>query len=163
MSFGTGEHQTTKLILSIIDKYTKPGQRVLDVGSGTGVLAIAAAKLSDSQFVLGIDNDEWCLLNGNENVQLNKLNGKVEIRLAELNQVAEADFDLITANINKHVLKEINKELKSKLSKNGILILSGLLLEDEEEIKSLYQNTELSFIYSKSLDEWITLVFQNKD
>ncbi len=159
MSFGTGEHQTTKLVLQFLEKYTEQGARVLDVGCGTGVLGIGAVLLG-AQKAIGIDNDEWCLLNGNENVALNSLEEKVEIRLCETKDVAEKDFDLILANINKHILIEIRDDLYGKMKTGGTLILSGLLTSDEEDIVSSYSGKGLKLIEKKNQDEWIALVFR---
>ncbi len=159
MSFGTGEHQTTKLVLQFLEKYTEQGAQVLDVGCGTGVLAIGAVLLG-AQKAIGIDNDEWCLLNGNENVALNSLEEKVEIRLCETKDVAEKDFDLILANINKHILIEIRDDLYGKMKTGGTLILSGLLTSDEEDIVSSYSGKGLKLIEKKNQDEWIALVFR---
>ena len=159
MSFGTGEHQTTKLVLSLCEKYVKPNDKVLDVGSGTGVLAIGAVKLGAGS-ALGIDNDEWCELNGNENIELNKVHDKAEIRLAEIDDIYETGFDLILANINKHILLDINEKLKQKIKPGGRLILSGLLIDDEEEIKKSYLPIGFKLLEKTIMDEWIALVYQ---
>lgn len=158
MSFGTGEHQTTKLVLKFLEEYVKKGDVVLDVGTGTGILAIASVFLGASKSI-GIDNDEWCYLNGNENVKMNNLENKVEIRLAEINQVLEKDFDIITANINKHILLDIAEEIRNKIKKTGILILSGLLISDEEDVSKKYISIGFSPLAKMQMDEWISLTF----
>lgn len=158
MSFGTGEHQTTKLVLKFLEEYIKKGDVVLDVGTGTGILAIASVFLGASKSI-GIDNDEWCYLNGNENVKMNNLENKVEIRLAEINQVLEKDFDIITANINKHILLDIAEEIRNKIKKTGILILSGLLISDEEDVSKKYISIGFSPLAKMQMDEWISLTF----
>ncbi|MDH7605474.1 MAG: 50S ribosomal protein L11 methyltransferase [Melioribacter sp.] len=159
MSFGTGEHQTTKMVLKFLEKYIRNGDKVLDVGTGTGILAIASIFLGADK-ALGIDNDEWCFLNGNENVKMNNVDNKVEIRLAEIHQISEKDFDLITANINKNVLLDIAKEIKNKIKKTGILILSGLLISDEEEIVKKYSSIGFGLLKKMQMDEWISLSFR---
>ena len=113
MSFGTGEHQTTKLVLLALEKYVKPGIKTIDVGSGTGVLAIASVLLG-GESAIAIDNDEWCLINGKENIELNNVESKVEVLNCEISDVTEKDFDLVLANINKNVLLDINQELYKK-------------------------------------------------
>jgi ribosomal protein L11 methyltransferase len=159
MSFGTGEHQTTKLVVLLLDKYVKAGQKVFDVGSGTGILAIAAVTLGADK-ALAIDNDEWCYENGIENAEANNCSDKVEVRLAEIENVTETNFDLITANINKHILLNIAERLSSKLAPGGILILSGILMEDEADIWDSYKNFNLELIDRENLDEWLALVLK---
>jgi len=159
MSFGTGEHQTTKLVLTYVEKYIQPGDTVLDVGCGTGILAIGAVLLG-AESAIGVDNDEWCLLNGNENVALNGLEGKVKIVLGETGGIEEKEFDLILANINKHILLDIKDNLFGKLKASGTLILSGLLTSDEEVIVDTYSAIGLNFIEKSTMDEWISLVFR---
>jgi ribosomal protein L11 methyltransferase len=158
MSFGTGEHATTKLVLQLVEKYVKPGMKVLDVGSGTGVLGISAVMLSASKAIC-IDNDEWCLLNGNENVVANNLVDKVEIRLAEIQNISEKDFELILANINKHILMDIAESIKEKIKPTGTLILSGLLITDEPDILEKYSSLNFKLIQKLIMDEWCALVF----
>lgn len=159
MSFGTGEHETTKLVLNLLDKYINEGMRVLDVGSGTGVLSIAASMLGAKQ-VLGIDNDEWCLENGLENVGLNNVGDKVNIKLTEINGVEEGPFDLILANINKHILIDIADKIYELTKNSGDVILSGLLVNDKSDIVGLYNSKGFSLQQEKILGEWIALVFQ---
>jgi len=159
MSFGTGEHQTTKLMLSMCEKYVKPGMKVIDVGTGTGVLAIASVLLG-ANYALGIDNDEWCYENALENIDQNHVLGKVEFRLAEIGNLAEHDFDLLLANIQKDVLLLIAKDISTKVKEGGTIILSGLLFSDEADIFECYTKLGLSNIDKMQLDEWISLVFK---
>ncbi len=159
MSFGTGEHATTRMVLQFIEKYLHSGDNVLDVGSGTGVLGIGAVMLG-AKSALCIDNDEWCSLNGNENAKANNVDGKVEIRLVEIGQIVEKDFDLIVANINKHILLEIAEEIRHKMKETGTLILSGLLIIDEEDIAQKFAQFGFKPIDKSELDEWCALVFQ---
>ncbi|KUO63687.1 hypothetical protein APF79_00330 [bacterium BRH_c32] len=158
MSFGTGEHQTTKLVLGKLEKYITGGEKVLDIGSGTGVLAIASVLLG-ARSAIALDNDEWCQLNGNENVALNHLEDKVKIVLGELKDIEESDFDLVVANINRHILLDISKDIYSKTKKAGKLILSGLLKTDEIDITNFYTLEGFQCIDTIASDEWICIVF----
>jgi ribosomal protein L11 methyltransferase len=156
MSFGTGEHQTTKLVLQLLEKSVKNGIKVLDIGSGTGVLAIAAVKLG-AESAVAVDNDEWCYENGKENCSLNFVNKEVSIRHGEVIDIHENNFDLITANIQKNILLDIAEEIKSRLIKGGLLILSGLLFNDEQDIVKKYSSINFELVEKRSLDEWIAL------
>ncbi len=159
MSFGTGEHETTKLVLQLLDKYNTNAKRVLDVGSGTGVLGIAASLLGAEE-VVGIDNDEWCIENGAENIELNNVQSKVEVRLAEVRDVKDEPFDLILANINKHILIDIAEALVKLVISNGTIILSGLLFTDREDILKIYTQLGLKLVDEMQLGEWIALVLK---
>jgi ribosomal protein L11 methyltransferase len=159
MSFGTGEHETTKLVLQLLDKQIGNSKRVLDVGSGTGVLGIAASLLGATE-VVGIDNDEWCIENGNENIKLNNVSNKVEVRLSEIGNVTDEPFDLILANINKHILLDIAESIFNLIIPNGKIILSGLLYTDREDILKTYSAFDLKLLEEKQLGEWIALVLQ---
>ena len=161
MSFGTGEHQTTKLVIRLLEKHIKSKMRVFDVGTGTGILAIASAKLG-ADFVLAIDNDEWCFENAKENCSLNDVSPKIKIKLSEIEEVEENNFDLILANIQKDILMNIADEIKKRLTKKGIVILSGLLIEDEKSVIEKYETLDLTFVEKMNMDEWLALVFQNK-
>jgi len=157
MSFGTGEHQTTKLILRLLEKIVKPGMKVLDVGSGTGVLAIASVKLGASRAV-AVDFDEICLENCKENCVLNGVVNSVQILTGEIDDVIEKDFDLILANIQKNVLLEIADKIKSKLKSSGIVILSGLLESDKDAIEKKYHSLGIRTLQIEKMDEWIAIV-----
>lgn len=159
MSFGTGHHQTTKLILAALEKYVKPAMHVLDAGTGTGVLAITSALLG-ADYALGFDNDEWSVVNATENAQLNNVTQKTEFRYAELNQINRRKYDLVLANIHKIILIELAEELVQFLKSGSILILSGLLVQDEEDIVRLYKSHGTELIDKQQMDEWITLIFK---
>ncbi|PKL83871.1 MAG: 50S ribosomal protein L11 methyltransferase [Ignavibacteriae bacterium HGW-Ignavibacteriae-3] len=161
MSFGTGEHATTKLVLRLIEKYVCGNERVLDVGSGTAVLGIGAVMLGADSAIC-IDNDEWCSLNGNENVNANGLEKKVEIRMAEISQVPEKDFELIVANINRHILLDIAGDIAARIKQTGTLILSGLLIVDEKDVVERYSEFGFGLIEKNEIDEWCALVFKLK-
>ena len=156
MSFGTGEHQSTKLVLQLLEKYVKPGMTVLDVGSGTGILAITAIKFG-AKYAVAVDNDEWCYKNCIENCELNLVSDKVKVVNGEITDVSANNFDLILANIQRDVLMEIAVSIKEKLSGKGIVILSGLLAKDKGEIIKHYSRLDFSPLESKVMNDWISL------
>ena len=161
MSFGTGEHQTTKLMLKMIERYVKPGMKVLDVGSGTAILAIASVKLGAVSAV-AVDNDELCFANGIENIGLNEVSEEVEVRIGELKDINESNFDMILANIQKNVILGIADDIRKRLINEGIIILSGLLNKDEEDVVEHYKKICFNLVDKDRMDEWIVFVLQLK-
>jgi ribosomal protein L11 methyltransferase len=133
MSFGTGHHATTRLMMEAMRDLPFRGARVLDFGAGTGILAILAAQLGAGQ-VLAIDNDEWSVDNARENVAANEA-GIVEIRQGSLEAASAGEpFDIILANINRHILLRYMEDMHRLLVPGGSLLLSGVLAADEEVI-----------------------------
>ena len=159
MSFGTGEHQSTKLIIKLLEKYVRPGMSLLDVGSGSGILSIAAIILGAAE-AIALDKDERCYENCKENCELNSVTGKVKIVNGEISDLKEDNFDLILANIQKDVLLNIANQIMQKIKPNGIVIFSGLLVKDEKDITQRYAETGLETVESDSIDEWIALVLK---
>ncbi|RCK75186.1 MAG: Ribosomal protein L11 methyltransferase [Ignavibacteriae bacterium] len=158
MSFGTGYHETTRLTLQLLEKYIKNGDKVLDIGTGTGILAIAAIKLGANS-ALGIDNDEWALENANENIQANHLLNKIKISNQALNEINEK-FDLITANIMLTTIVDMLPEIERKLKDKGIVLFSGLLLEDEEKFKEAIKKHSIKILEKVSENEWLAFATQ---
>lgn len=159
MSFGTGEHETTKLMVRMVERHVKQDDVVLDVGSGTGVLAIAAHKLGAKE-AIAVDNDEWCLINGDENIEKNDCKGSVKFVLGEIKDIQEDNFDVVLANINKHILLDIKEELYAKTGDGKLTILSGLLEADEEDILDAFTSLGFNLVEIEHMNEWISIVFQ---
>ena len=133
--------------------------KILDIGSGTAVLAIASVKLGADRAV-AIDNDEFCFENGKENCMLNNVEDKVEVRLEQISDVEENNFDIILANIQKDVILNITDDIKQRIKKNGSVILSGLRIEDEDEVVQNYTKINFTMVEKDRMDEWIVLVFK---
>jgi ribosomal protein L11 methyltransferase len=133
MSFGTGHHATTYMMIEQMKNISFAGAAVFDFGTGTGILAILSEKLGAGK-ILAVDHDDWSIENAKENVVQNNCT-RVEIRKADSARV-EADFrfDIILANINKNVILDNFSILAKQLSPKGVLIISGLLKEDEIDI-----------------------------
>lgn len=157
MTFGTGYHETTRLMLRAMEKTVQKGMYVLDVGTGTGILAIAAIKLG-AQRAVGIDTDELCRDNGNENILRNKVEGKISIYIGTLETLKENNFDLIAANIIRNTILELLPKMLSKLKVNGIIILSGLLQTDREDIEYALLHNHCSVQEVLQENEWIAMI-----
>lgn len=153
MSFGTGYHETTRLTLRLIEKYIKSGDRILDIGTGTGILAISAIKLGAS-YALAIDNDEWSIENAKENVKANNLTDKITISDRSLEEIEDTNFDLITANIMLNTILEMLPEIKKRIKTDGIILFSGLLLGDEEKFLEGIKSHNFKIVENISEGEW---------
>lgn len=157
MSFGTGYHATTRLMLRQLDHVNCEGKRVLDAGTGTGILAIVACKRGASR-VIGFDFDPLCERNANENALINDVGSRLEIRLGGFEQVDDEDlFDLILANINRNVILEFLGDMIKKLTPDGILSLSGLLNTDEGRMREELEKYPVQITGLEKEEEWIML------
>lgn len=156
MSFGTGHHATTYMMLQQMRNINFINKKVFDFGTGTGILAILAAKLGAAS-VTAIDNDEWSIENAKENFEKNKI---YSINLYQSSIVPESNFDIILANINRSVLEQYSSTLVNLLSPKGILLVSGLLKEDEKFIVELFGG--LMLYNSQQKQNWISLLFITK-
>ncbi|MFP8488426.1 50S ribosomal protein L11 methyltransferase [Gracilimonas sp. Q87] len=158
MAFGTGYHATTRVLLEWLPEVLKKGDKVLDAGTGTGILAIAALKLG-AQSAFGFDIDEWSETNAIENILLNEVdNFEVKLGSTEVIPVGEK-YDMILANINRNALIDLLPDLVSRLTDNGKILLSGLLIEDEEVILKQESVKKLSHIDTRQHGEWIAILF----
>lgn len=162
MAFGTGTHATTQLCLQALEKRLKKrGLSALDIGTGSGILAIAASRLGASE-VLGIDIDQVAVDNAKENVIRNGVSESVRIRRARIGDVRKR-FDLVIANLDSKTLTRMRKTLIRRLNDRGLLILSGILKVEEEKLRQHYLPTGLlKWIETTQQREWICLTFKKK-
>jgi len=160
MSFGTGHHATTYMMIQVMKDLDFQGRRVLDFGTGTGVLAILAEKLGAGQIV-AIDNDEWSIDNSMENVAANGCN---RIRVLPSDIIpGDEPFDIILANINKHVILSQLAVMEQQLAPGGVILLSGLLINDIEDIESEAVKNNLTVTLKVTKGGWICLQSEKKD
>jgi ribosomal protein L11 methyltransferase len=156
MSFGTGHHGTTFSVIQLMEKMDFKGKSVYDFGTGTGILAILAEKLGASA-ITAVDNDDWCIENALENIQTN--DSKV-IRIQKVeNAQQDKQFDIVIANVNRHII-ETNMEALSLAGKqHSELILSGLLIEDRNDMIHLIEKYDWKYQNHKIMNGWISMYF----
>lgn len=152
MSFGTGHHATTYMMIRQMRDIDFKNKTVFDFGTGTGVLSILAETLGAKK-VLATDNDEWSINNATENLERNNCT-KIELRLSSKVPVQES-FDIILANINKNVILTNLNLLKQQLKPHGILLLSGLLVEDEQDISKAVNGFGLKLTNTLYRNNWL--------
>jgi ribosomal protein L11 methyltransferase len=158
MSFGTGHHATTSLVIQLMQEIDFSKKQVFDFGTGTGVLAILAEKLN-AESILAIDNDEWSIINAKENILQNNCS---KIVIEKSHKIpSKKKFDIILANINKNVIQSNLGSIAKQLSNNGVLITSGLLKTDEKEIVTSALKEHLKLQKSLEASGWIALYFLN--
>jgi ribosomal protein L11 methyltransferase len=158
MSFGTGHHATTYMMLEQMQGLDFYSKTVLDFGTGTGVLAILAEKLGASH-VTAIDNDAWSFENAQENIQLNHCE-KITTLLTDTIPQTE-HFDIILANITKNVLLSYMGILKSCLKPSAYLLLSGLLQDDKDEMAAAAHDMGIKLVTERIRAGWLSLLFEN--
>ncbi len=156
MAFGTGEHSTTQMCLILIERFVKPGFKVLDLGTGSGILAIASSKFG-AERVVALDIDSDAIQNARKNMKSNKLKN-IKLKLGSLNsKIKDNYFDLAVANLNFTQIKSVFNQLKEKLAPNGILILSGLLIAEEAKIKKLLKSNKFDILRVLKRKGWISV------
>ena len=159
MSFGTGYHETTRLILRLLEKYVVEGSTVLDVGTGTGILAIGSVKLGAASAV-GIDIDDWSIQNAQENILSNKVAGRVVISDRPLDTFDSSSVDLIAANLTLNTNIQLLNQFLRVLKTKGVLILSGLLLGDHDAITEHLVEKRFHILDELIENEWIAITAQ---
>lgn len=157
MSFGTGHHHTTKLMIREMGSHDLKGKRVLDMGCGTGVLGIYACKLGATR-VLGVDNDQWAYENALENVGRNEATA-MDVRLGDVGKLYKEKFDIILANITRNTLVRDMPIYIGHLIDHGLLLLSGILAEDVEYVLNEAYRCGLDHLNTNEESNWISLTF----
>ncbi len=159
MSFGTGHHETTAMMLEQQLGLDFIGKTVLDVGSGTGILAILAAKMG-AQAVLAFDIEEWAVANARENAELNDC-PQIEVFQGTIADVdPNRHFDVVLANINRNVLLAEIPAYTHVLIEGGHLVVSGFYEQDAPDIRQKATETGLSFVKKMTNREWTSILFQ---
>jgi ribosomal protein L11 methyltransferase len=153
MSFGTGHHETTRLSLSLLERFLQPKMKVLDFGCGTGVLGIACVKLG-AKSVLAVDNDPWAIENTRENIKRNNVQRQMTVRLGSLSAIPRLKYDLIVANIDFRTISRFIKSIVDRTRKEGTIILSGILTSDMPALLLLFEKNLLVPVKLDHENEW---------
>jgi len=153
MSFGTGHHETTHMMLQLLLQEEIEGKKVLDMGCGTGVLGILSEMLG-AKAVDAIDIDSWCVENTAENAVKNNCS-RIKVRLGDASVLPGTSYDVIIANINRNILVEDIATYASCLKKNGVVLLSGFYLNDLDVISSICGRHLLQFEKKLEKNYWV--------
>lgn len=165
-AFGTGMHETTQLCIRAIKKYLKSGNKILDVGTGSGILAITALKLG-GKMAVGTDLDENAIIASRENMEVNGIKSEdFSVYTGNLiddknikDAVGYEEYDIIVANILADVIIPLQSEIAPHLKKNGIFITSGIINTKEKEVKKAFEeNPDLEIIEINYQGEWVSIV-----
>ncbi len=158
MAFGTGLHPTTRLCLAALEDYVAPGMNVLDLGTGSGILAIATAKLGAAS-VLAIDNDPIAVKSVGENIALNgEITSQISIAEGTLEAAGGSQFDLVVANIIAKVIIELAHGLAAALQPSGTLIVSGIIAEKADSVALALAAAGLHNLERRTEGDWVALV-----
>ncbi len=163
MAFGTGVHPTTQLSLQLLERYMHAGNSVIDVGCGSAILAIAAAKLGAFPIV-AVDIDSQAMDNAHHNAQLNNVD--IQIGQGSVKELLSGDFDLkqadvVVANILAPVLiRLLDDGLEKLMKRGGVLILSGILDHQEGEMKQKLKSVNLKIVEERKIEDWLGLAVQ---
>jgi ribosomal protein L11 methyltransferase len=157
MSFGTGHHATTFLMIQMMEKMDFNDKSVIDFGTGTGVLAILAEKCGASR-VTAVDHDEWSIQNARENIAANNCHHIILKKQSNPEGVGTAD--ILLANINLNVLKHEVSSLSSATKSGSFLLASGFLVSDENEIQNNFEKWGFVKYKSEQLDGWLAILFK---
>jgi ribosomal protein L11 methyltransferase len=159
MAFGTGTHETTRLCLEAIERYWRGGS-LIDVGTGTGILAIAAALLAPGSRIVGIDVAPQAVDVARENTTINNVADRIELNEGQPRDFAEKGFDVVVANLTAEVIIDLMSDLTACLALEGLMILSGILSELAEDVERALVASGFVVTERREQGEWSALVAQ---
>lgn len=159
MAFGTGEHETTSMCLELLQKYLHPGDTVVDVGCGSGILGIAAVKLG-ARFAYLTDIDYVAVRSAEHNASLNGVAEQVKVALSDLLEGADICGEIMTANITADILCRLADSIPKNLKEGGTLILSGIIEPKLAQVIAAYEAQGLTLLEQRRQGEWFALAFR---
>ena len=157
MAFGTGTHETTALCLETLDACIRGGERVLDVGTGSGILAIAALKLGAAS-AEGVDIDPMCVRTAGENAALNGVADRLTVLVGDLSDKATGTYDVICANIVANAIKALAPSAAPLLKEGGVFMASGVIDEREAEVAAALEAAGFTLTETKRKNGWVCFV-----
>ena len=157
MAFGTGTHPTTTMCISMIENYLEKGDMFLDIGTGSGILMIAAAKLGAGK-ICGIDHDETAVRIAVENLRRNDVAAlRFFVNCANLVDGITERYDIVAANILSHVILDLLKNINRVLKSGGVFICSGIVDKNEKQVVAAMRNIGFEILETSSQDEWVAI------
>ncbi|MGM0378582.1 MAG: 50S ribosomal protein L11 methyltransferase [Bacillota bacterium] len=157
MSFGTGTHETTFLMIKLIQKYIKKDDLVLDIGCGSGILSIISKKLN-ARKVFALDIDKEAIKACKKNLRLNNIKKGIEVKKTSISDKYNNNYNIVLANILYTILIDIIKDIVKVLKKDTIFISSGITLEKYEKVEEIYEKNNLKIIEKIQKGKWIAVV-----
>ncbi|MCT4507575.1 MAG: 50S ribosomal protein L11 methyltransferase [Tepidibacter sp.] len=157
MAFGTGTHETTTMCIRELEKRIKDKDVVFDIGCGSGILSIAAAKLG-AQKTIGVDLDEVAVKVSKENVEFNNVDSSVEIRYGNLMNVVTEKANIVVANIIADIIAILAKDVSNFLNDDGLFISSGIILDKIEFVKAALLENNFEILEVNTMGEWAAIV-----
>jgi ribosomal protein L11 methyltransferase len=155
-AFGTGYHATTQLVVEWLEKRRERGERVLDVGTGSGILAMVALRTGAAS-ALGIDNDPEAIECAREYAAVNGFGAELDLQIKSLEDLEESPFDLVLANLDRKTLTPYFAKFPALIKEGGWLVVSGLLQEDHEEIAEIIKAAGWDIVAKRVREEWMAL------
>lgn len=161
LAFGTGNHESTRLCLEAVEKYTKEDMRVLDVGCGSGILGIAATLLGARE-AFGADIDATAVRIANENAELNSVASKFTAKCGDLTEHANGKYNLVLANIVADVIINLTDNIKTYMADDATFVMSGIIDTREQDVLTALDKNGFDIIQRKTQNGWVCLVAKSR-
>lgn len=162
MAFGTGTHETTRLCSQLLEEYVRPGDTVIDVGCGTGILSIIAVKLG-AKNAIAVDIDEVAARVCKENCKINGVLDSISVSKGVLTDIKPQKVDIVVANIIADVIIGISGQVPEYLKKGGVLLTSGIIRERKDDVVKTYTDLGFELVKVLEMGEWVAIVFRCPD
>lgn len=159
MSFGTGHHATTRMMCKLTEQFVQAGQKWIDVGTGTGVLAILAARLGASH-VFAFDNNEWSIVNSRENIERNNVQDLITLQMSELQETPLPPCDGLAANLYRHLVIPYAGAFIASVKPGGVILVSGILKYDFDDVAAPFLERGCVVEESLAESEWCAIAFR---